>query len=93
MIYGVLSLCLGKMPSTLGMNVKKKNEIKKLFHGILLAGQGNQAFDLVKHGLTIELCGATATVHKWGSADLLPGVKVNTDPRCRECHSSLRKVR
>jgi len=41
MIYGVLSLCLGKMPSTLGMNVKKKNEIKKLFHGILLAGQGN----------------------------------------------------
>jgi hypothetical protein len=30
-----------------------------------------------------RLCGATATVHKWGNADLLPGVKVNTDAMAR----------
>ena len=36
-------------------------------------------FDLMKRGVQVELCGATATVHKWGNADLLPGIKVNTD--------------
>ena len=35
--------------------------------------------DLVKRGVHIELCGATAKIHNWGNADLLPGVKVNTD--------------
>jgi hypothetical protein len=30
-------------------------------------------FDLMKHDLAIELCGAAATVHKRGNADLLPG--------------------
>jgi len=39
--------------------------------------------DLMKHGVQIELCGATATVHKWGNADLLPGIKVNTDAMAR----------
>ncbi len=39
--------------------------------------------DLIKSGVHIELCGATAKVHKWGSADLLPGVKVNTDAMAR----------
>ena len=39
--------------------------------------------DLMKRGVEIELCGATATVHKWGNADLLPGVKVNTDAMSR----------
>ena len=39
--------------------------------------------DLMKRGVQIELCGATATVHKWGNADLLPGVKVNTDAMAR----------
>jgi intracellular sulfur oxidation DsrE/DsrF family protein len=29
--------------------------------------------DLMKHGVQIELCGATAKVHNWGNADLLPG--------------------
>ena len=41
--------------------------------------------DLMKRGVQIELCGATATVHKWGNADLLPGVKVNTDAMARMC--------
>jgi intracellular sulfur oxidation DsrE/DsrF family protein len=39
--------------------------------------------DLMKRGAQIELCGATAKVHKWGDADLLPGVKVNTDAMAR----------
>ena len=39
--------------------------------------------DLIKRGVQIELCGATAKVHKWGTADLLPGVKVNTDAMAR----------
>ncbi|HEU5255572.1 MAG TPA: DsrE family protein [Vicinamibacterales bacterium] len=39
--------------------------------------------DLMKRGVQVELCGATATVHKWGNADLLPGIKVNTDAMAR----------
>jgi intracellular sulfur oxidation DsrE/DsrF family protein len=34
---------------------------------------------LMNRGVQIELCGATATANNWGNADLLPGVKVNTD--------------
>jgi intracellular sulfur oxidation DsrE/DsrF family protein len=34
--------------------------------------------DLMKRGVQVELCGATAAVHKWGNADLLPGIQVNT---------------
>jgi len=39
--------------------------------------------DLMKRGAQIELCGATAKVHNWGNADLLPDVKVNTDAMAR----------
>jgi intracellular sulfur oxidation DsrE/DsrF family protein len=39
--------------------------------------------DLMKSSVQIELCGATAKVHKWGNVDLLPGVKVNTDAMAR----------
>jgi intracellular sulfur oxidation DsrE/DsrF family protein len=39
--------------------------------------------DLAKRGVQIELCGATAKGHGWGNADLLPGVKVNTDAMAR----------
>jgi intracellular sulfur oxidation DsrE/DsrF family protein len=39
--------------------------------------------DLMKRGVQIELCGATARMHKWGNEDLLPGVKVNTDAMAR----------
>ena len=39
--------------------------------------------DLMKLGVQIELCGATARVHKWGNVDLLPRVKVNTDAMAR----------
>jgi intracellular sulfur oxidation DsrE/DsrF family protein len=39
--------------------------------------------DLVKRGVHIELCGATAKAHNWGNADLLPDVKVNTDAMAR----------
>lgn len=38
---------------------------------------------LMKQGVQIELCGATATAHNWVNADLLPGVKVNTDAMVR----------
>jgi intracellular sulfur oxidation DsrE/DsrF family protein len=39
--------------------------------------------DLMRRGVQIELCGATAKAHGWGNADLLPGVKVNTDAMAR----------
>jgi intracellular sulfur oxidation DsrE/DsrF family protein len=38
---------------------------------------------LMKQGVRVELCGATAAVHKWGNVDLLPGIKVNTDAMAR----------
>jgi intracellular sulfur oxidation DsrE/DsrF family protein len=39
--------------------------------------------DLMKCGVQVELCGATAAVHRWGNDDLLPGIKVNTDAMSR----------
>jgi intracellular sulfur oxidation DsrE/DsrF family protein len=39
--------------------------------------------DLMKRGAQIELCGATAKAHGWGNAELLPGIKVNTDAMAR----------
>ena len=39
--------------------------------------------DLMKRGVRIELCGATAKAHNWGNADLLPSIKVNTDAMAR----------
>lgn len=39
--------------------------------------------NLIKNGVRVELCGATAAVHKWGNADLLPDIKVNTDAMAR----------
>jgi intracellular sulfur oxidation DsrE/DsrF family protein len=39
--------------------------------------------DLMKHGVQVELCGATAAVHHWGNEDLLPGIRVNTDAMSR----------
>ena len=39
--------------------------------------------DLMKRGVQIELCGATAKAHKWGNSDLLPRIKVNTDAMAR----------
>ena len=39
--------------------------------------------DLLKHGVQIELCGATAKVHNWGNVDLFPGITINTDAMAR----------
>ena len=39
--------------------------------------------ELQKRGVQVELCGATAKVHNWGNADLLPRIKVNTDAMAR----------
>jgi intracellular sulfur oxidation DsrE/DsrF family protein len=44
--------------------------------GSLIAG-------LMKQGVQIELCGATAAGNHWGNADLLPGVKVDTNAMVR----------
>lgn len=48
-------------------------------------GNPNRALiaELIKRGVGIELCGATAKAHGWGNADLLPDVKVNTDAMAR----------
>jgi intracellular sulfur oxidation DsrE/DsrF family protein len=39
--------------------------------------------NLIKRGVKVELCGATAKVHNWGNEDLLPDIKVNTDAMAR----------
>ena len=39
--------------------------------------------DLMKRGVRVELCGATARAHHWGNTDLLPGIKINTDAMAR----------
>jgi intracellular sulfur oxidation DsrE/DsrF family protein len=39
--------------------------------------------DLMKRDVQVELCGATAKAHNWGNADLLSGIKVNTDAMAR----------
>jgi intracellular sulfur oxidation DsrE/DsrF family protein len=39
--------------------------------------------ELMKRGVQVELCGATATAHKWSNDDLLPEIKVNTDAMAR----------
>ena len=39
--------------------------------------------DLMRRGVKVELCGATAKAHGWGNADLLPGILVNTDAMSR----------
>jgi intracellular sulfur oxidation DsrE/DsrF family protein len=44
--------------------------------GSLIAG-------LMKQGVQIELCGATAAGNHWGNADLLPGVKIDTNAMVR----------
>ena len=38
---------------------------------------------LMEQGVQVELCGATAKANHWGNADLLAGVKVNTDAMAR----------
>ena len=39
--------------------------------------------DLMKQGVQMEMCGATAAAHKWTNADFISGVKVNTDAMSR----------
>jgi len=43
----------------------------------------NLIADLQRRDVQVELCGATARAHNWGNADLLPGIKVNTDAMAR----------
>lgn len=38
---------------------------------------------LMKQGIQIELCGATAMANHWVNADLLPGIKVDTNAMVR----------
>jgi intracellular sulfur oxidation DsrE/DsrF family protein len=43
----------------------------------------NLVAELIKRGVNVELCGATAKAHNWGNEDLLPDIKVNTDAMAR----------
>jgi intracellular sulfur oxidation DsrE/DsrF family protein len=52
-------------------NIKTGNPYKQLIAGLL------------SRGVHVELCGATARVHRWRNEDLLPGIKVNTDAGAR----------
>lgn len=44
---------------------------------------GKAISGLMKQGAAIELCGATAAANHWGNADLLAGIKVNTNAMVR----------
>jgi hypothetical protein len=44
--------------------------------------------DLMKRGVKIELCGATAKAHTSGNDDLLPGIEINTDAMARTTYST-----
>ena len=44
---------------------------------------GELVTDLIRRGVKVELCGATAKAHNWGNEDLLPDIKVNTDAMAR----------
>ena len=39
--------------------------------------------ELMERGVQVELCGATAKAHGWGNADIIPGIKINTDAMVR----------
>ena len=39
--------------------------------------------DLMKRGVQVELCVATAAIRHWGNEDLLSGIKVNTNAMAR----------
>ena len=39
--------------------------------------------DLIKRGVKVELCGATAKAHNYGNVDLLPDININTDAMAR----------
>jgi intracellular sulfur oxidation DsrE/DsrF family protein len=39
--------------------------------------------ELMERGVRVELCGFTAAGNGWGNADLIPGVRVNTDAMAR----------
>ena len=39
--------------------------------------------ELMGKSVRVELCGATAKVHGWGNADLIPDIKINTDAMAR----------
>jgi intracellular sulfur oxidation DsrE/DsrF family protein len=59
----------------------------KAYNAERMVATGNPYKELVaglmERGVQVELCGATAAVHHWGNADLLPEVKVNTDAMAR----------
>lgn len=45
---------------------------------------GNPYKKLVtERGVQVKLCGATAKAHGWGNADIIPGIKINTDAMAR----------
>lgn len=39
--------------------------------------------ELIRNGVRVELCGATAAANGWGNADLIPRVKVNRNAMAR----------
>jgi intracellular sulfur oxidation DsrE/DsrF family protein len=52
-------------------HVSSGNRYKELLNG------------LMQKGVQLELCGATAKGNHWGNANLLPGIKVNTNAMVR----------
>jgi intracellular sulfur oxidation DsrE/DsrF family protein len=65
------SLVLNDAAYNANHNVQTGNPYAKIIEGWM------------KQGVQVELCGATAAANHWGNADLLPGVKVNTNAMVR----------
>ena len=70
---------IDEMDATLTSLESKAGEVQADSH----AKASQLIADLQKRGVQVELCGATARAHNWGNADLLPGIKVNTDAMAR----------
>jgi intracellular sulfur oxidation DsrE/DsrF family protein len=69
---------------TNGGHVTLNDEAYNLDRGVQ-TGNPYKTFiaELTKRGMQFELCGATAKSHGWGNADVLPGIKINTDAMAR----------
>lgn len=67
-------------------NWKAKSEVVAVFHtnaGHVTLHDQKLVTDLMERGVQVELCGATAKAHGWGNADIIPGIKINTDAMAR----------
>ena len=77
---GTIVVVLHGDAAYLVLNDESYNAVRHVQTGNRYSGLLNE---LMKQGVQLELCGATAKGNHWGNANLLPGVKVNTNAMVR----------